>query len=119
MTETCICYTSHNLNTGKDEHTMARDCPVHLAEATTFYAELDRRCSSAAAITKMLRERKLDFHDYQGCYKDAQNLLMQLLAADDRRMIDGWDEHSYVELISPIVNGARSLLGMPAPDEEK
>jgi hypothetical protein len=39
----CQCYTSHNLNTNKDEHTLSRSCPVHQKEAQAYYAELDAK----------------------------------------------------------------------------
>ena len=56
MSETiCTCYTSHNLNTGKDEHTLSRTCPVHLEEANAFYTAQDAKASEAAARTKAVR----------------------------------------------------------------
>jgi len=45
----CQCYVTHNLNTGRDESTLSRACPVHQREAETFYEELDRKCAENSA----------------------------------------------------------------------
>lgn len=50
----CTCYTCVDLK-GNDVPTLSRTCPIHLAEATAFYAEYDAKCAEAAERTKTTR----------------------------------------------------------------